>query len=242
MKTLYKLPLVLFLLVPSILPAQKRWSLEECIKYAWDNNLRIKQQELVIEKNANNVVQSKMAYLPSFRASVSHNMNWGRSVNMNDLQIIKNQLSQSTSASLGASLPIFEGMQRHNDVKSKEITYKIAIQDKEKLRNDISIEISRSYLQILLSRDILKTAQVSLSSMEEQRERTKKLVDAGSQAYSALLEIESQLASERVQVVNSQNQLRTNLLSLKQLLDLPGDENFDIIDQNVDALMQNYSG
>lgn len=242
MKTLYKLPLVLFLLVPSILPAQKRWSLEECIRYAWDNNLRIKQQELVIEQNANNVVQSKMAYLPSFRASVSHNMNWGRSVNMNDLQIIKNQLSQSTSASLGASLPIFEGMQRHNDVKSKEITYKIAIQDKEKLRNDISIEISRSYLQILLSRDILKTAQVSLSSMEEQRERTKKLVDAGSQAYSALLEIESQLASERVQVVNSQNQLRTNLLSLKQLLDLPGDENFDIIDQNVDALMQNYSG
>lgn len=243
MKNIYKLPVFILILIPTLLSAQQKlWSLEECIKYAWDNNLRIKQQELVIEQSDNNLLQSKLNYIPSLNASVSHSMNWGRSVNMNDLQIIENQLSQSTSASARASINLFEGMVKNNDLKSKHVMREISVQEVGRIRNEISIEIARSYLQVLLAKEILNTAKSSLSSTEGQVQRTKKLVDAGSQAYSSLLEIEAQLAGERVQLVNAENQVKSNLLSLKQLLDLSTENEFDISLPNLDFVVTDFKG
>ena len=229
MKIKYILPVFILTLIPTLLSAQQKiWSLEECIKYAWDNNLKIKQQELVVQESDNNLLQSKLNYVPSVSASVSHSMNWGRSVNMNDLQIIENQLSQSTSASARASINLFEGMAKSNDLKSKVVIREISIQEVSRIKNEISIEIARSYLQVLLSREILNTAKSSLSSTQEQVTRTKKLVDAGSQAFSLFLEIQAQFASEKLQVINAENQVTSSLLSLKQLLDLSTDSSFDI--------------
>ena len=170
-------------------------------------------------------------------------MNWGRSVNMNDLQIIQNKLSQSTSASARASVNLFEGFAKTNEVKSNNILREISVQEVDRLKNNISIEIARSYLQILLSKEIVKSAQESHNSVEEQVERTKKMVEQGSVAYSSLLEIEAQLASEKVQYVNAKNQLSTSLLTLKQLLDLESSvADFDVEDINVDNLTKDFYG
>jgi len=229
MKSILKLPVFILIFIPTVISAQQKlWSLEECIKYAWDNNLRIKQQELAVEQSENNLFQAKMNYLPSLNASLSHSMNWGRSVNMNDLQIIENKLSQSTNASASASLVLFEGMVKNNELKSKGVLREIARQEVGRIKNDISIEIARAYLQVLLAREILESANSSLESTAEQVERTRKFVEAGSQAYSSLLEIEAQLASEQVQQTNAQNQVSGALLTLKQLLDLPGESAFDV--------------
>ena len=243
MKIIYKLPVFILILIPTLLSAQQKlWSLEECIKYAWDNNLKIKQQELVVEESDNNLLQSKLNYVPSVNASVSHSMNWGRSVNMNDLQIIENQLSQSTSASARASINLFEGMAKNNDLKSKQVIREISVQEVSRIKNDISIEIAKSYLQVLLSKEILNTAKSSLASIDEQVARTKKLVDAGSQAYSSLLEIQAQLATEKLQLTNAENQVSSNLLSLKQLLDLSTDSSFDISLPNLDNFVSDFKG
>lgn len=169
-----------------------------------------------------------MNYLPSLNASLGHSMNWGRSVNMNDLQIIENKLSQSTNASASANISIFEGFVKNNDLKSKGVLREIARQEVGRIRNDISIEIARAYLQVLLAREILESANSSLENSAVQVERTRKFVDAGSQAYSALLEMEAQYASELVQQTNAQSQVSNALLTLRQLLDLPAEQSFDV--------------
>ena len=69
---------------------QHKWSLEGCIRHARENNLQVKQQQIAIEQAENNLFSSKMEYLPSVNASMNHNMSWGRSVNLNDLEIIEN--------------------------------------------------------------------------------------------------------------------------------------------------------
>ncbi len=242
MKILSKLPILLLLITPALLSGQKRWSLEECVRYAWDNNLRIKQQELSIEQNENNLAQARLNFIPTLNASLSHSMNWGRSVNVQDLQIVENKLSQSTSASARAAVNIFEGLTKKNDIKSKGVQLEISHQEVERLRNDISVEIARAYLQILLSREILKTAELSLKSVEEQLARAKKFAEAGSVAYSTVLEVEAQLASERFQVVNASNQLKSSLLNLSSLLDLQGETPFDVEDVNVDNLVKEFRG
>jgi outer membrane protein len=241
MKTYHKL-LLLFLLLPSFAVAQPdgKWSLEDCIRYAWKNNLRIKNQELSVEQGQNNLDQAKYNFAPRVSASLNHSMNWGRSVNVQDLQIIENKLSQSTSASASASINLIEGNIKNNELKSKQIELEIARAEVQRTRNDIALEIARAYLQVLLSGEILKTATESLSSIEEQVARTEKLVDAGSLAYSSLLEIEAQLAAEKVQVVNARNQLSNAILSLSQLLDLEDDSSFEIEKVDVEFLVTEY--
>ncbi|HRR49505.1 MAG TPA: TolC family protein [Bacteroidales bacterium] len=242
MKITNILPVLFLLYVPIQLPAQKSWSLEECIKYAWDNNLMVKQKEISVNQSNNNVFQSKMDYLPSMNASVSHSMNWGRSVNMQDLQIVENKLSQSMSASLNASLTLFEGLQKTNNLKSKEVLLQISELDVKRTKNQLALQISKNYLEVMLAKEILKSADQSLASVEEQVKRTEKLVDAGSVAYSSLLEIQSQLATERVQVVSAKNQVNSALLTLRQLLDLSYDTHFDILTPDLGVMISEFDG
>ena len=240
MKNRYKLPLLFFLFFPLFSFSQKSWTLEQCIRYAWENNLQLKQQELAVEQSENQYNQARLNFVPSVSASLSHSMNWGRSVNVQDLEIIENKLSQSTSASARAAVNLFEGFTKTNDLKSKSVQMEISRSEVEKLRNDISVEIARSYLQILLSGEILEASLQSLESTTIQAERTKKLVDAGSLAYSSQLEIEEQIAAEKVQVVNAQNQLRSAMLSLEQLLDLPENADFGIEKVEIDFLIKDH--
>ncbi len=208
--------------------AQEIWTLDRCIQYAFEHNLNIKQQSLEITRSENDILKSQLDFAPSLNASISHNLNWGRSVDLQNLEIIKNQLSQSTGISANASIAILDGLSKLYSLKSAQKGLEISIKNVEKLKDDISISIVQSYLQILLSQEILKAAQQNFEAIQQQRDRTKILVEAGSQPYSSLLDIESQLASERVQVIGAESQLTSNLLILQQLLDLPFSNDFTI--------------
>jgi outer membrane protein len=228
--------LLLVLLLPLSATGQQTWSLEECIRYAWENNLTIKQQELGVAQTENTLFQSKMAFGPSVSARISENVNWGQSVDLSTLTILNHVRSSNTGMGIYADMDLFTGLQRLNTVKQEKSKLSIAIQEVQKLRNEISIEITRSYLNVLLAGEILDAARQSRESVAEQCERTRKLVDAGSQPLSALLEVESQLATEDLQVVEAQNNLRTYNLVLQQLLDLPTDANFQIIKPQIGDL------
>ena len=211
--------------------AQSTWTLQQCIDYARQNNLQVKMEEIGVEQAQNIAKQSKWDIAPSVNAGLSHSMSWGRSVNLQTLEIIKNKRSMSTSGNLSASATIFQGLSKTNTIKSNMTSLKIAEQQVEKVKNDITIQITRAYLQLLLSREIEKSALQSCRSTEEQVERTAKLVDAGSQAYSTLLEVKAQLANEKSQLVSASSDVRTNMLTLVQLLDLPTDmaSSFDVV-------------
>jgi outer membrane protein len=169
---------------------------------------------------------------------------------MQDLEIIE-EFSQTGYGSLGASFDLFRGRQKINTIRSNRSQLEISGQEVEKLKNDISIQIARTYLQVLLAQEMLETTRQSRQSVAEQVERTQKLVDAGNLAHSSLLEMQAQLATEQVQVVNAENTLRTNHLGLIQLLDLSTETDFsveipdiqvdttDFIGASVDRLYQN---
>ncbi len=204
--------------------SQQKWSLDKCITHARENNLQIRQQKLQVAQAENNLVESKLGYIPSLNASMNHNMSWGRSVNLNDLEIIENARSQSTSMNLSSSIALFEGMQKRNRVKSSINQLEIAHTNIEKLQDEISLSITRSFLQLLLSMELESTALSSYNSVAAQVERSKELVEAGSQAYGSLLELQAQLANEKVQLVEARNNVRSSKLTLMQLLDIEGDE------------------
>lgn len=216
--------------------AQQRWSLLQCINYAQENNLQIKQLELSQEQAENNLKAAKLEYFPSLNASIGYNMSWGRSVNLNDLEIVENKLSQSSSVNLSSSLPLFEGMRKQNNIKSSAKQLEITRANIENLKDNISISIAKGYLQVLLYREIEKCALKSYNNTEAQVVRTQELVDAGTQTYSSLLEVKSQLANDKLQLVTASNNHKSALLELSQLLNLPAHEQLEIEDPAIENI------
>ena len=214
--------------------AQQKWSLERCIRYAQENNLQVKQMELSQEQANNNLKAAKLEFFPTLNASIGYNMSWGRSVNLNDLEIVENKLSQSSSANLSSSLPLFEGMRKQNNIKSNAKQLEITRANIDNLKDNISISIAKGYLQVLLSTEIERSAEESYRNVEAQVARTQELVDAGLQTYSSLLEVKSQLANENLQLVTARNNRRSALLELTQLLNLPTGTEFDIEDPSIE--------
>jgi outer membrane protein len=209
--------------------AQQAWSLEECIQYAMENNIQIKQSVLNTEYNENLLKQSKLSQIPNLNASGNYNFSWGRVLDQTTYQFTENQQSNSISLGFSSSANLFNGLRVRNTIIQNNLNLMASYQDVEKIRNDISLNIAAAYLSIMFNRELLAVTESQLEITGQQVERTGKMVDAGKLAKGNLLELQAQYAGEELNLVNAENQLAISLLNLQQILDLPIDTAFDVV-------------
>jgi outer membrane protein len=208
--------------------AQKVWSLEDCIMYAFDNNISIKQQVLSTEYNENLLQQSKVSQAPNLNAGASYGYSFGRALDETTYEFKDNQTIMSNNVNLTSSVTLFNGLQQRNTIEQNKYNLLASMKDLDKLKNDISLFLASGYLQILFNRELLQVAINQHELTLQQVERTGKLVEAGSLARGSLLEIQAQAASEELNVINAQNQLDISYLNLTQMLDLDSVGDFKI--------------
>ncbi len=208
---------------------QGKWTLEECIQYAYDHNIQIKQQQLNTELNKHALKQSKLDALPSLNAGASHNFSFGRALDETTYEFTQNQEVQTSNFSVNSSVTLFNGFEKWSSIEANKFSLRASLKDLEKIKNDISLNIASAYLQILFNRELVEVSQNQLEITEQQIDRTQKLVDAGSLARGSLLEIQSQRANEELNLVNAQNQLEASYINLIQLLELDSLNGFDIV-------------
>jgi outer membrane protein len=229
MKKILMLAGLLFLIPASLIFSQdKTWTLEECVKYAIDHNITIKQQFLLLEMQQNTLDLSKLKLLPTLNGQASHNFSFNRSLDQNTYQYV-NKNAQSDQFYLGGSLNIFSGLQNYNTIKRNQYSLLSSEQDLQTIKDNIALGVALGYLQILLNKELVNATDEQLKITKQQIEKTRKLVDAGSSARGNLLQIEAQAANEEVQLINLRNQLDLSFLNLTQFLELKTPVGFEII-------------
>lgn len=226
---------MLLFLSSMALKAQEAWTLEQCIKYAFDNNIQIKQQVLNVKMSEGKLFQTKMGVLPTLNASGNHSYSFGLATNYLTNQK-EAQNTQATSLSLYSSLTLFNGFQTLNSIKKDKFDLLATASDVEKVKNNIALSIASAYLQILYSEELVTSTSKQLNLSKMQVERTSVLVKAGSLPEGNLLEMEAQVASDEVQLVTAQNQLDLAYLTLTQFLDIKTPEGFKIQKPNLDSI------
>jgi len=208
---------------------EKKWTLEECVLYAIEHNIQVKQQELAANVQQNALMQSKYNLAPTLNGGAGHSYSFGRALDESTYQFTDNETVLSDYFSINSSVTLFNGFTNRKSIEQNKYNLQASIQDVEKIKNDISLSIALAYLQILLNKELLDVTKNQYDITMEQIDRTSKLVAAGSLARGSLLEIQAQAASEELQVVNAGNQLDLSILNLTQLLELDTVGNFDII-------------
>jgi outer membrane protein len=227
-KLLFSISAILLSAQGILFSQQKVWPLEECIKYAIDNNIQIKQQVLQTRFQENTLEQSKLNILPTLNGQASHNYSFNRTLDQTTYQYV-DQNGQSEQFYLGGSLNLFNGLQNYNTIRKNKYQLLASEQDLQSIKDNISLNIALAYLQIILNNELVTATDNQLQITRQQIEKTKKMYEAGSVAKGNLLQIESQAASEELQLINLENQRDISYLTLTQMLELKSPEGFRIV-------------
>ncbi len=210
------------------LSAQQAWSLEDCLQYAMENNIQIKQSVLNTEYNENLLKQSKLGQIPNLSGSANYSFSAGRTLDQTTYRYSDQQIN-SINMGLSSYTNLFNGLQVRNTIQQNELILMASYQDVESVKNDISLNIAAAYLSIMFNKELVVVTVSHLEITGQQVERTRKMVDAGKLAKGNALELQAQFAGEELNLVNAENQLAISLLNLQQILYLPIDTAFDVI-------------
>ena len=222
----YKLLLIL-LLFPFFMFSQKSWSLKDCLKHASEHNLTIKQAALSTILSKNDLTQSKLGVLPSFNTNASHSFNFGRNIDPYTNAFTVDRV-RNNNFGVSSSINLFAGFQNVNNIRKSNYDYLASRYDAEKIANDISINIITAFLQLMYKKELVAVNKDKLELSKLQVNRVSEMVDVGRLPKGNLLDTESQMAQEELQLINVQNQLDIAFLNIKQLLDLDASYSFDI--------------
>jgi outer membrane protein len=216
----------------------KRWTLQECIDYAWNNNLQLRQNALQIDQANVNLLQSKAQALPSVSASGNHTYNTGRRIDPFTNQFADQRvLSQNFSVSSGVNL--FAGLSNWNAIRAAGLSLKSAQLQQDQIKNDVALQVTNAFLSVLLAQELEKIAENQFDITQKQTERAKLLFENGQSAEGVYLQAQATLQNESLNKINARNNVERAMLSLALLLPLEDTRNFSIVQPNVSSLKQN---
>ena len=206
----------------------KIYSLQDCIDMAFKQNVALNQTELSSKMNEIILKQSKANLYPNLFFNDGQTESFGNSLNPYTGGY-SNQSVSSNSASLNSSVNLFNGFQGKNTISQNKYLYDAGNFDIEKMKNDITLAAIDAYLQVLYSYESMKVAKNQISIDSTQLDRTQKYLNAGHVAELAVFQMESQMAADKVAVINAENQIQLAKVTLMQLMEMPITNDFDVV-------------
>lgn len=224
--------LLLFVIISFYSNAQSRqWSLEDCVKYALDHNISIRQSELDSQSAGIDKKAAFGSFLPTVSANASHSWNIGLNQDITT-GLLQNQTTQFTSAGANVGIDIYKGLQNVNTLRKANLSILAAKYQLQKMKEDIALNVANAFLQVLFNKENLKVQNDQLAIDTKQLNRTQELVNAGNLPKGDLLDVKATIAMDNQKVINAENTLLIAKLSLTQLLQLDSFDNFDVADSN----------
>ena len=232
-KTLYVASLASMLCAGQL--CAETWNLDQCVDYAIEHNITIKQRKVDVESAEVSVTSAKSGYLPNVSAGVSQSWSLGRGLTSENTYANRNTSSTSWNASMNISL--FDGLATPRQVSYAKASLASALEQFEAAKEDVALNVITAYLQVLYNKELHEVSlhQVELSRYELTRQQA--LLEAGKIPEVDMLEAKSQLAQDELNVATTANDTRLALLDLSQLLELDDTEGFDVAPLEGDSRM-----
>lgn len=215
--------------------AQKLWTIEDCIAYAMQNNITLQKSRLQLQSTGEDVRSSKGALLPTLNANTSQTLGY-RPWQDNGMATVTNGMVNTKvdktyyNGSYGLNLQwtVWNGNRNRNTLKVSRLSEQQAELSVQEQANSIQERIAQLFVQCLYLSESIAVTQASLETSRKNEERGKEIMEVGKMSKSDLAQLTAQRASDEYNVVEAQSQLARYKLQLKQLLELTGEQEFDI--------------
>ena len=215
--------------------AQKLWTLEDCLTYAIENNITLKQAQLKRQSATEDRKQSQAALLPTLSASTNQSVGYrpwqdsGTTTVTNGTVNTKvDKAYYNGSYELNASWTVWNGGQNTNQVRLNRLSEEQADLSISETANSIQEKIAQLYVQILYMTEAIDVHRQSLTTSKKNEERGQQMVEVGKMSKVDLAQLTAQRASDEYSIVEAESQLANYKLQLKQLLEITDGESFDV--------------
>lgn len=207
----------------------KKWTLQECVAHALENNISIKQSQLDVEFAEIARRDALGNFIPSLNINSNLQNSSGLTVNPTTNQFETTRFT-SFSGSGTTALTLFDGLRNVREMQRAKLASLASQYSLEKMKDDIALFVANSYLQVLFNKQTLEVLLAQNELTREQMQRTTDLVDAGVLPKGDLLEIEATNADEQQRIIVAENNIEISLISLAQTLLIKDYANFDIVE------------
>lgn len=221
--------------VPFSAQEAKQWSLKDCIRYALDKNIQLQQDKISLQESEEEVRSAKAALFPSLSFNTGQNIVnrpfQEQSAMVNGSEIIEsnNKTTYNGSYNLSAQWTVWNGNKRLNNIKQQKTNRNIARLNVSEAENTLQEEIARLFIQILYADESVAINKATLEVSQATFERGEELFNEGSLSKADLAQLEAQVSNDQYQLVTAESTLRSYKLQLKQLLELDGSQEMNLI-------------
>ena len=226
---------MLLLLLTCLMFGQKKWTLQECIDYAMLNNITLQQARLQKQAATETRKQSQAALLPSLSATTNQSVGYRPWLETGTTTVtngtVNNKISKTYyngTYGINASWTVWNGNQNRNQVKLNKVAEEQANLDIAETANSIQERIAQIYVQILYMNEAIHANEESLNTSKKNEQRGKEFVEVGRMSKADLAQLTAQRATDEFNLVEAKSNLANYKLQLKQLLEITGEEDFDI--------------
>lgn len=228
--------LMLFLSALFAIPtySAKRWTLQECIDYALTNNITLQQNRISSAQSDVNISASKAALLPNVSFSMNQDVAY-RPFSLSTINLTNGTMTTSQSETnyngsygINANWTLWNGGQNRKNIEKYKVSKKLADLQTTQTANSIQEQIAQLYIQILYETEAVSVNSEIVKFSILQRDRGLEMMKIGKLAKVDVAQLEAQVTQDQYSLISTQSQLESYKLQLKQLLEIPGNQDFDI--------------
>ena len=220
-------------LLSETIQGQQTWTLDECVSYAIQNNLQVKDFEYSEQANKEDYRQSIRNLLPSVSAFSNYRINFGRSVDPNTNSFVNTEFV-SNNYSLDAQIDLFQGFQKVNTIKATKFLYQASYEETLHQKYLLAFRVMSAFYDIQFMKGLLAISKEQVQVSEENYNLVKRQVELGQKAKADLYEAESAWLADQLLVTQSENNLEAAKLALMQEMNLNEDRTITVVDLGIE--------
>jgi outer membrane protein TolC len=199
---------------------QKTLNFSDCLALAMKQNLEIQSANVNEEVLKYQYKASYGRLAPELRAEGIQRARFNQIYDFNTNSYIDNTVRE-TRGTVRANFNLFSGFNVWNTIKVQKQEYAIAKLNSQQQIREITISLAESYLTTLYLTELVKINAQQIQLSEKQLALAQLKYEAGVIAESEVFKLKTQKANEELELVNNNNKLIDNWVRLKQLMNLP---------------------
>lgn len=213
----------------------KEWTLQECINYALEKNIQLQQNKISLQESEIDIKDARASLFPSLSFNTGHNVvnrpyqEQSNTVSGTEIISSDEKTTYNGNYSLNAQWTLWNGGQRLNNLKQQKTNRDIARLTVSETENTLQEQITQLFIQILYADESIQINRSTLEVSKATYKRGQELFAEGSLSKADLAQLEAQVSDDQYQLVTAESTWRNYKLQLKQLLELDGSEEFNLV-------------
>ena len=207
--------------------AQTEMSVTDCMRYAVEHNHDVRISQLTQDSRLADRTAAIGAFLPSVNGQIGAQYNFGRAIDP-ETNTYTNVNTFYNGYSVSASLPVFDGFQRLNQLRAAKAAIQMGRSQMQALQDELALQVYEAYCNVIYYKGTCVMAEEKRHADSLALRQTQIMCEVGQKSEADVAQMEAQLATDEYEISQQESALSTAWLNLKQLMNWPGSEDFTI--------------